>query len=314
MPHPKKEDGPASIPDSARDGAIDWWMRQSNGPLSKEEQAEFAAWLASDEVNRAAFQKISRITGVIAARRPGAKTGRKQRRSLKIAAGVLAGGVALYAGFDDLSVLLRSDYSTGTGQTKTVTLADGSHVELDARSAIAVHYDAGQRRISLLQGEAWFGVLADPARPFVVDAAGGTVTALGTAFDVEVEKAWAQVMVTSHRVAVESGGGKVIIEEGQQSSYAEGTPPPPPEPANIEHATAWRRGKLIFRNKPLGEVVAALGRYHHGYVYLTNAGLRTRPVSGVFSTDDPLAVLDQIETALGVHALYLSNYLIILYE
>ena len=93
-----------------------------------------------------------------------------------------------------------------------------------------------------------------------------------------------------------------------------GTKAQPPEPVNIEHATAWRRGKLIFRNKPLGEVVAALGRYHHGYVTFVSSELRTRPVTGVFNVDDPLAALDEIETALGIHAVYLSNNLIILYE
>jgi len=303
-----------SVSDSARDGAIDWWLRQNNGPLSKREQADFAAWLASDVANKTAFEKISNITETIAAHRPGAKPGRKKRRSRVKPAAAIAGAVALFFFYDDLSVYLRSDYSTGTGETKLVTLDDGSHVELDAKSAIAVHFSAGQRRLSLLEGEAWFEVSPDAARPFVVEAVDGTVTALGTAFDVAVQKTWAHVMVTQHRVAVESGGSSVIVEEGQQSSYAKGTAAQPPEPVNIEHATAWRRGKLIFRNRPLGEVVEELGRFHHGYVYIVNSALRTRPVTGVFQADDPLAALDEIETSLGVHAAYLSNYLIILYE
>ena len=229
-------------------------------------------------------------------------------------AAAIAGAIALFFCYDDLSVYLRSDYSTGAGETKLVTLVDGSHVELDTKSAIAVHFSAGQRGLSLLEGEAWFEVAPDPARPFIVEAAGGTVTALGTAFDVAVEKAWAHVMVSQHRVAVESGGSSVIVEEGQQSAFARGAVAQPPEAVNIEHATAWRRGKLIVRNRPLGEVVEALGRYHHGYVYIVNSELRARPVTGVFQADDPLAALDEIETSLGVHAAYLSNYLIILYD
>ena len=304
----------ANVPDSTRDTAIDWWLRQNNGTLSKKEQADFAAWLAGDEANKAAFEKISKICGTFAARKPGAKPGRKRRRSWRKPVTAIAGVVALYIFYDDLSVSLRSDYSTGTGETKFVTLEDGSHIELSAKSAIAVHYSPGQRRLSLLQGEAWFEVSPDPARPFIVDATGGTITALGTAFDVDVENDWAHVMVTQHRVAIASGGQNVIVEEGQQSAYAKGTAAQPPEPVNIEHATAWQRGKLIFRNRPLGEVVEALGRYHHGYVYFINSELRTRPVTGVFGVDDPLAALDEIETALGVHAAYLSNYLIILYE
>jgi transmembrane sensor len=308
------KEGKANVPDSARDAAIEWWLRQNNGPLSKKEQVAFAAWLASDELNQAAFEKISKITGTIAARRPGARPAPKARRSRAKPALAIAVAVALFAFYDDLSVFLRSDYSTGTGQTKRVTLEDASHVELDAKSAIAIHYSAGLRRLSLLEGEAWFEAAPDPARPFIVEAAGGTVTALGTAFDVAMEKAWAHVMVTQHRVSIASGGERVIVEEGHQSAYSGGTPAQLPEPVNIEHATAWRRGKLIFRNRPLGEVVEALGRYHHGYVYFVNSALRTRPVTGVFRADDPLAALDEIETALGVHATYLSKYLIFLYE
>ena len=66
-----------SVPDSARDGAIDWWLRKNNGPLCKKEQAELEAWLASDEANKAAFEKISNITGTIAAHGPGTKPGPK---------------------------------------------------------------------------------------------------------------------------------------------------------------------------------------------------------------------------------------------
>lgn len=307
-------EGKANIPDSARDAAIDWWLRQNNGPLSKKEQAVFAAWLVSDEANKAAFEKISRISGYIADQRSEAKSRRRARRSRAKPAAALAGAIALFVFFDDLSVFLRSDYSTGTGQTELVTLEDGSHVQLGAKSAIAVRYSLGQRRVSLLQGEAWFEAAPDPARPFVVEAAGGTITALGTAFDVAVEKAWAHVLVAQHQVSIVSGGQSVIVAEGQQSAYSESAPAQPPEPVNVEHAAAWRRGRLIFRNRPLGEVVEALGRYHHGYVYFVNSALRARPVTGVFRADDPLAALEEIETSLGVRATYLSNYLIFLHE
>jgi transmembrane sensor len=77
------------------------------------------------------------------------------RRSwLAGAAAFAAASIALYVSFDGLSTFLRSDYSTGTGETQRVTLADGSRVELDAQSAIAVQYGAGQRRLTLLEGEA----------------------------------------------------------------------------------------------------------------------------------------------------------------
>lgn len=309
------KDDEIDMPDSARGAAIDWWLRHNDGPLSEKEQAEFAAWLAQDEANAAAFEKISGVCGFMATRLPGARPRRKSRRSLKKAAAVATVVAAAFTiFFDDLALFLRADHVTGIGETKLLTLEDGSRVELDARSAVAIHYGDGQRRLALLSGEAWFEVAPDPLRPFVVEAAGGTATALGTAFDVAVEKSGARVTVARHRVAVASGGKNAIVEEGQQSAFVENAATQPSKPVDVERATAWRRGRLIFENRPLGEVVEALGRYHRGYVYFLDTALRARSVSGVFRTDDPLAALDEIESALGLHATYLSNYLIILRE
>jgi transmembrane sensor len=301
--------------ESARDAAIDWWLRRNDGPLSKKEEAEFNAWLAREEANKAAFDKVAAMCGIMAQHWPGARPVRKARRSRrKAAAAAITGAVAVFAVFSDLPLYLRSDHYAGTGETKLVTLDDGSHLELDAKSAITVRYSAGERRLTLLEGEAWFEVAPDPARPFVVEAAGGTVTALGTAFNVAVENERAQVTVMQHRVSVVSGGQTVIVEEGQQSAYAKSAAAKAPHAANSDQATAWRRGRLMFENRPLGEVVEALGRYHHGYVYFTNAALLSRRVTGVFRTDDPLAALDEIEISLGLHATHLSNYLIVIYE
>jgi transmembrane sensor len=301
-------------PPELRDIAIDWWLRRNEKPLSKKETAAFEAWLAEDATHRAAFDEVSALCGFMEPRWPGARPARRARRSRRKAAGTLLAGLVVLLVFgDDISLFLRADHLTGAGETRIVTLDDGSRVELDARSAIAIRHVAGERRIALLEGEAWFDVAPDPARPFVVDAAGGTVTALGTAFDVALDKAGAHVTVTQHRVSVASGGGAVVVEEGQQSDYAEHGAARPPEPVDVARATAWRRGKLIFENRPLGEVVRALGRYHRGFVYFADPALRARRVTGVFNAYDPIAALDEIETSLGLRAAHVTRYLTIVY-
>ncbi len=302
------------IPESARDTAIDWWLRQNDCTLSREEQKEFAAWLAQDAANKAAFEKISKLCGFLETRLPGAGAVRKAKRSRRKLAAAIVGAVALFVFHSEISLFLKSDYSTGTGQIKVVTLDDGSRVELDAKSAISIHNEATRRRAVLLEGQAWFEVAPDPRRPFVVDAAGGSVTALGTAFDIALGKKQAEVTVGEHRVSVSSAGRSIEVGEGQHSVYSEHTSPHPPEAIDVEKATAWRRGRLVFNDKPLGEVIEALGRYHRGYVAFLDPALRLRRVSGVFLTYEPLAALDEIEASLGLHALHLSNYLILIYK
>lgn len=172
-----------------------------------------------------------------------------------------------------------------------------------------------RRRITLLRGEAWFSVAADPARPFVVEAAGGNITALGTAFDVALETGeTTRVTVTEHRVLVSSGGKEVIVKEGQETAYAREVPARAPSRADVARLTAWRRGKLIVENEPLGTVLAALSRYRHGFVTCLRPTICARRVSGVFGTEDPLRSIAEIETYLGLKAFRLSDYLIVLHE
>ena len=73
-----------------------------------------------------------------------------------------------------------------------------------------------------------------------------------------------------------------------------------PEAVDVDQATAWRRGKLIVRRQPLGDVLAALGRYHRGFVYCVDRAICARRVSGVFGAEDPLQSLQEIETSLGL--------------
>jgi transmembrane sensor len=307
----KMTDGGPKAPEAARDEAIGWWLRRADGPLSEKDRTAFEAWLEAAAANRRAYEKLSRIGSLIEARRGGGEPRRRKRRTKAAAAGIL-GAVLLLVFYDDLSLAVRSDYRTGTGETQRLTLADGSLVELAPRSAIAVRYDPGQRRLVLLAGEAWYEAAPDPARPFRVEAAGGSVTALGTAFDVALDHGLAQVTVTQHRVTVSSGGNEVIVGEGRRARFAPGTAASRPEPVDVGQATAWRRGKLIFAAKPLAEVVEALGRYHRGYIVIPDRSVRARPVSGVFTTGDPLAALDEIETSLGLHTARLTDYLVVI--
>jgi len=103
------------------------------------------------------------------------------------------------------------------------------------------------------------------------------------------------------------------VNAGQQTTYGPDLSVLPPYSADAEGATAWRRGKLIFQDKPLGEVVAILDHYHHGYFWAAPA-IRDRRVTGVFSTSNPLEAIRVIELSLGLRATYLGDYLVLLRE
>jgi transmembrane sensor len=227
------------------------------------------------------------------------------------AAALAAVAIVLFFGFDEISILWRADFSTGTGEVKIVTLEDGSRVQLNADTAIAKDFSGGRRRLTLIKGEAWFEVASDPPRPFIVEAEGGATTALGTSFDIATETARTDVTVTAHRVAVENAGARQSVNEGQQTAYGPGLSVLAPYAVDPDGVTAWRRGKLIFQDRPLGEVIKALNHYHHGFFWAAPS-IRGRRVTGVFSTAKPVDAIRAIELSLGLRATYLGDYLVLL--
>ena len=91
----------------------------------------------------------------------------------------LLGSLAWYWRHYQLNV-----YTTDIGEQRSITLDDGSTVDLNARSRIRVAFHEHQREIELLEGQALFKVVQQPARPFVVHAGNTDVRAVGTRFDV----------------------------------------------------------------------------------------------------------------------------------
>lgn len=305
------------------DTAIQWWVRLDGGALSPSELAAFRAWLARDPRNEAAFEEACDFWGswqslprravqdYLASRRPA----ERRARIWPVMAIAAAAVATLFFSFDELWIMWRADVRTGIGEFQTIALPDGSRAHLNAVSALSFDYSGDKRRLRLLTGEAWFEVEKDPSRPFTVEAAGGTITARGTAFDVATNKARTEVTVSEHSVEVATEEGTaVVVEAGRQTAYGPSLPALEAYEADPERVTSWRRGKLIFKDKPLGDVVAALGRYHYGIVFIASADLRDRRVTGVFRVDHPLEAIRAIETHLGVRSTHLSDYLIVLHS
>lgn len=294
--------------------AIEWFVRLRVENFSDSDRAEFEKWLAASEENSKVFEEIMQMYGHLAGMSPSRrKTESHPLRRAVVAGALAAASLAILLNFNELRALIWSDYRAGIGERRDITLEDGSHVHLDSRSSIALRYGATERRVILLSGEAWFDVAPNPARPFVVEADGGTVTALGTAFDVSLSKTDARIIVAEHSVRVSSGGQGVVVTEGQQTAYRLGSEVEQPSVVDVDRATAWRRGKLIFEKQPLGDVLASLGRYRLGVAYCLDASICARRVNGVFDSDDPAQSLSEIEMSLGVRVIHLTQYITLLY-
>jgi transmembrane sensor len=324
---------PDAIPSGIAETAADWIVRRDAGELPADAELAFRNWM-SEPAHRRAFERLEALWGLMdgdpapslpplpASRRTifrrkrgsAAAPAQKMQRGMQRWTGAaVAASIALiaFASFGDWSTRLRADYATGVGERRVLTLEDGSRVTLGTSSAIAHDFSGAHRKVRLLEGSAFFEVAPDRNHPFTVEAAGGSATALGTAFAVRERDDSAELVVTEHRVRVMGGGRSGVVAEGQRVDFGA------EELGVIEAAgngaTAWTRGQLVVVNRPLGEVVAEIARYRRGYLSVAGAAAEVK-VSGVYDLDHPLAAVASIEHSLHLRSFRLSDRLIVLHR
>ena len=140
----------------------------------------------------------TRAAGAAAAS-PGVSHGPQRRRLLAAAVcavAIVAGGTLWW------QTTRYPQYSTDIGERRSLTLADGSTVDLNSRSSIRIEFSATERRIQMRDGQALFQVVKDKTRPFIVQAGAATVRAVGTQFDVYRKRSGTTVTVLEGRVAI----------------------------------------------------------------------------------------------------------------
>ncbi|MGE5500652.1 MAG: FecR family protein [Ignavibacteriales bacterium] len=313
-------------PETLEEIAAGWLARQRSGAMSPAEAAELAAWLAADPDHREAYEHLESLwrasahlrtdPQIMALRDEAARAWPpRARRRWFPAAAAAAVAVAVLGGWQAISPqtaptteLVRPGneqvFSTGVGQTATVTLSDGSVVTLDTDSRVRARRVGDQRRVWLDRGQAFFKVAHDAAHPFVVAAGGRTITALGTQFNVRLDRDRVEVVLAEGRVRVE-GAKPFLTPVAQKPPAADLTPgsrlvAAPDQrwqiaKVNVDTATSWRRGQLVFVRRPLGEVVDEINRYSEKKIVVADASLAEAPITGGFPEGDVEAFVRAVE-------------------
>lgn len=195
-----------------------------------------------------------------------------------------------------------TEYATSVGEQRVVQLADGSRVHLDTASEIRVRFSGAGRIVTLDRGQAFFEVAPDASRPFTVEAGQASVTALGTSFDVRRSGGSTQVVLVTGRVEVKSvpGAPAKVMAPGQAAVLSGSAPVV--SAADVERATSWKQGRLIFRDTPLPVAVAEINRYLDKGIVLDAPGLSQTTVNGVFETGDRDAFVSTAAEVFGLRA------------
>ncbi|WP_159998065.1 FecR domain-containing protein [Roseomonas sp. 18066] len=307
--------------DGVRGQAVDWAIRLHDGALGAAEARALDRWLAEDPAHAVALRQARQLLGDADAALVSdpAFTKRLLRRRGRVRLPVfcalllLAAGGA--AGWRDALTWLRADRVSAAAEMPVVVLSDGSRVQLNGRSAIAEDFSAQSRRVVLLRGEAFFQVAADPARPFVVEAGGGSVTVTGTAFDVNLLEEGVAVAVVEHEVAVRgrAEGLAVPVREGQGVFYDGAGALGPVVALSPDMAAPWRQGRLIFEEQRLASVAAQIFRHLPGRVVIASEAVAGRRISGSFDLARPEEALASFAKVFGLRLLRAGDVLTVIY-
>ncbi|ACM39966.1 MULTISPECIES: FecR family protein [Rhizobium/Agrobacterium group] len=300
--------------------AADWLLRNGDPNQSPDDRALFETWLKRDPENCRTYSAAEFVMGD-AGRAIQSDPGladidmRPRNMAKPIIATLLVAALATGAFFAfDGPLRMQADMIAGTDETPIRTLEDGSIVQLNASSAIAVDFTGGHRVIRLLRGQAFFQVAHAPDRPFTVVAGETKVIALGTAFDVRYGKEDTEVTVTENAVQLERDGKQAAslrVNEGEQAIYDYARKTTAVTPVDGLVALAWRRGQIAVDNAPLSYVVEEMNRHFRGRIIIAGSALARRRVSGTIKVADTKDALAFVKKALGLEATRLGPLIVI---
>jgi transmembrane sensor len=341
--------------------AAQWVLRRDRG-LSATEQDEFSQWLAADSrhgealaLQRWGWDELDRLAGLQTSL--GAvpdpdlfapRTKARARRGWWLAATSSLAAAAVVA----LLITLRSppvalEQATPLVAVSTalaapcerLTLEDGSVVELNRGASVEVAFSATERRVRLVRGEANFTVAKNPARPFVVNAGGVDVRAVGTVFNVRLAGAAVEVVVSEGRVKLENWSGDalvagisaanamgashpqlaadVVLSVGESAVVslmpsASGPQVTPLTETELAARLAWQPRLLDFTGAPLTEIVAEFNRRNPVQLAVGDPALGAMRLSAAFRSDNVEGFVRLMESDFGMRAEWRSEREIVL--
>ncbi|MEO6995888.1 MAG: FecR domain-containing protein [Lacunisphaera sp.] len=204
--------------------------------------------------------------------------------------------------------------ATPAAQRQSLTLVDGTRIELNAQTSVQIEINGKDRRVRLASGEAFFSVHKDPSRPFTVETPTGSVRVTGTKFAVTTESAGV-LEVTVLEGSVKTSPGEltgqstapVMLNAGDHLvASPTGLVQQKLSASELIDTLAWRQGQIVFKGTPLRDVLAKFARYH-GRGITASDEVASLPIGARFSLDDLDGFFDALEAALPVKVTKNSN-------
>ena len=290
---------------------MDWLIRVHDAPGDAGLRVALEAWIAADprhahawDEARRAWQKIGEVAPLRAdtGKHEVGRRGTPLKLGIGLAAATLAACLVLLI-FPSLLLRIQADHATTSGELRRVTLQDGTAVHLAPLSAIALRFTAAERRVSLLAGDAFFEVAANPDRPFVVEAAGLESKVIGTAFDMRRSERTLSIAVQSGMVVVRHAGATPPLDDkldpGDRVTVDRQTGRAERDRVRPQDVATWRQGQLFVADVPVAQVVDELRRYQPGWIVIADDRLAQQRVTGLYDLRNPDGALRALVRPYG---------------
>lgn len=292
--------------------AADWLLRLNSEELSDDDLAAWVSWCEADPHNLKSFEKLQADWRDIAALRqertlhiPQTRTTRWGfvRRKQLVAAAALAAVVVFGAlAWSVVGTAFHHREIIAHSANETLALPDGTALILRAQSNMRLDFTPTERAIALHDGEAFFKVRKDPARPFVVRTGSLEILTIGTAFDVRRERGYIQVIVEEGRVRISAGGHPTwFASAGERFEFSQPNADEMPSAvlvrADPPRELGWRKGEFVYDGVPLREVLQDVNRYAARPIEVRDARVAEIPYTGtvfVRAMDDWLRALESL--------------------
>jgi transmembrane sensor len=301
-----------------------WIVRLKSGGATELDLRRLAGWRASSPDAERAFDHARRLWAqagpvlqasgdakVVALRRP-----LMSRRAM-------VGGGGLIAACAVASVYLggearRQDTEPGMvlvtekGQRRRVAIAPGAVAELNTATHARVWSQASGNGLELMSGEVLVTLTGAPtAGQFVAKA--GAAVAMARAAEFLLRRRGEQVSVLCVK-------GDMLVRRGDQDFTLgpnallslDGAQAVVTQVRDTVETTAWRVGQLVYKDRPLIEVIGELNRYRNGRIVLRDKGLASRRVSGVVHLDRIDGALTNFARSLDVRIVRLPGDIVVL--
>ncbi len=313
---------------SVADQADAWAAVLYSGMATEDDRQQFSRWLRESPAHAAAYartEQLWRDLGMAAhldAKRSAAptsatpqRTAARRRWPLRMAAAamlIVAVGIAGWQAYE----YSQTRFTTGIGEIRTASLADGSRITLSGDTRIIAHVDGPERHVELVRGRAFFDVAPDTTRPFLVRAAATEIRVVGTAFDVNRSPGGVQVAVTEgvveilepHTViriasddAPASRPAAATLTAGQKIvAGTDGSLTDEPQAFDATAELGWQSGRLHYVNTRLDTVITEVNRYRKHKIVLDEARLGAYSVTTSFRTDQTDQLLSGLAASYPV--------------